>query len=72
MIRTGKVMSIDKKSNSGIIRDIRGKDYFFSGVECYGEQLPPLYSTVTFVKDDDFKQTNVAMLIKLDQLPRSI
>lgn len=72
MIRTGKVMSIEADRKSGIIRDVRGKDYFFSIDEVDNQQMPPLYSQVTFIKDEDFKSTLVACLVKLDQLPRAI
>ena len=72
MVRFGKVMSIDKTTNTGIIRDQRGRDFFFYGYECENDQLPPLYSVVSFIKDEDFKSTNVACLIKIKQLPRAI
>lgn len=71
MIRTGKVMQVNSAENSGIIRDVRGKDYLFTLAECVAGVLPPLYSTVHFEKDEDFS-TPVAINVKVDQLPRRI
>lgn len=73
MIRSGKLMSIDRLTNSGVIRENGSrKEYLVTASECKDQTLPPLYSTVTFIKDEDFKSTNVAMLVQVDQLPRAI
>lgn len=63
MVKSGTVISLDRSSNMGVIETKRGQEFFFSINECEGNELPPLYSHVTFVKDPDYLATNVAMLI---------
>ena len=73
MIRAGTVIRIDYQTKSGVIRDLDNrKEFFFSAVECENEDLPPLFSTVTYIKDTDYVSTDVACLIKLDRLPHAV
>lgn len=72
MVRFGKIMSIDAKTRTGVIRDDSGRDFYFSAVECEGENIPPKFSSVSFIKDPDFKSANVACLVKLERLPIAI
>lgn len=60
MIRRGTVISIDHKTNTGVIKDVRGKEFFFSNVNCQDKVTPRLNQKVKFVKDSDFQSTNVA------------
>jgi hypothetical protein len=64
MVRSGIVKHIDRANNTGIIEDKRGREFFFSIAECCENELPQLYTVVTFVKDPDYKSTDVAALIK--------
>ncbi len=63
MILNGKVMKLDHATGTGVIRDLRGKEFFFRADDCKDAQLPPLHSFVTFMRDEDFKSTNVATLV---------
>lgn len=67
MVLYGRIIEVDIKTGSGIIQDERGREYVFLADEC-GGILPPKYTTVTFIRDRDFK-TPVASLIRIDQLP---
>jgi hypothetical protein len=64
VVKLGTVISLNKAEQTGIIVDKNNREYFFSVHECCENELPPMWSEVTFVKDADFKSTNVAMLIK--------
>lgn len=64
MVRTGKVISIDKKNRSGTIRDTKGKTFCFSQAECKGETLPKLFEVVTFEQDIEWTFIKVAILIQ--------
>lgn len=72
MIRMGKVMAIEPDRKSCVIRDERGRDFFCPVEEMHSKQIPPLFSTVTFIRDEDYKSTLVACLVKLDRLPVAI
>ncbi len=67
MILYGRVTDIDTRTGSGIITCQQGRDFLFLRSDCHDETLPPIYSTVTFLKDRDYKTTNVAHLVKVDQ-----
>lgn len=64
MVRQGLVISIDEKTLTGIIQDKKNRHFFFSVNECHGLRMPALFSKVTFIKDTDFKSTDVASLVK--------
>lgn len=64
MVRSGTVIRVDAFSNSGMIRDEKGREFYFHLQECCENKLPRLYSVVTFIKDQDFKSTDVAALIQ--------
>ena len=66
MLKRGMVISIDHKSNTGIIREGGKRDYFFTVEDCQNLKIPELYSSVSFYKDDDYKFTNVAILIQTE------
>ena len=68
MFRSGIVVEIDYRNKTGIIEDKNKNEFFFSAVECENQDLPRLHSVVTFVKDPDFKSTNVASLIKVSEI----
>lgn len=63
MIRVGKVIHFDKKDNSGVIADYKGKTYLFKKTDCKDEKVPALNTKVTFVRDEDFQFANVALLV---------
>jgi hypothetical protein len=64
MVRKGSVIRLSHQDNSGVILDDKGREFYFHANECEGDILPPLDAKVTFVKDTDFKSTNVASLVK--------
>jgi hypothetical protein len=64
VVKSGTVIHLDYASNMGVIETKGGVEFFFRVTECVEGELPPLYSLVTFIKDPDYKATNVAMLIK--------
>lgn len=65
MIRSGTVTHVDHFTKSGVIKDNNsGREFYFGIYECCDNELPKMYSTVTFVKDPDYKATDVASLIK--------
>ena len=68
---SGKIMSLDPKSNTGVIRDVRGKDFLFYFAECENDTPPPVHSLVTFERDEDF-QIEVACVVRLKELPRKV
>lgn len=64
MIRDGKILSIDKATNSGVLLDLRSRRKFqFSSIECQGEVLPAIDTRVTFIIDTDQPVQNVACVI---------
>jgi hypothetical protein len=67
----GAVVSRDRKTNTGIIRDQVGREFFVFGYECEGGQIPPKYTTVTFYKDADYR-TNVACMVDVQSYPSTI
>ncbi len=71
MILFGKVTKLNYEHKAGVITDQRGQEYFFYWYECEGEMLPPLYSTVTFLRDPNYPHTRIAELIKVDSYPTS-
>jgi hypothetical protein len=72
MVKSGMVISVDASQQCGVIQDDKKRQFFFSINECCDNRLPSVYTTVTFVKDPDFKSTNVAMLIKESKVFKSI
>jgi hypothetical protein len=72
MVRSGLVIMLNRADNTGIIQDARKREFFFSIHECVENELPKLYSTVTFVKDADYKSTDVAALIKQSEVFKAI
>lgn len=68
MVYSGIVKQVCKATKTGVIEDKNGREFFFSIDECCENELPPLWSTVTFVKDPDYKSTNVAALVKRSPL----
>ncbi len=68
MVRSGIVTSVCRASNTGTIEDKNGREFFFTIYECCENELPAIYSLVTFVKDPDYKATDVAALIKRSNL----
>lgn len=64
MVRSGIVKSVCKATKTGIIEDKNKREFYFSIDECVENELPTQFSTVTFVKDSDYKTTDVACLIK--------
>ena len=64
MVLSGIVKEVNKATKSGVIQTKLGKEYFFNISECVENELPVQWSNVTFIKDPDFKTTNVAMLVK--------
>jgi hypothetical protein len=63
MLRLGQIKSIDRHSNTGVLVDQKGIEYFFDASECYGEEIPKRGTTVSFTRDEDYKRTNVALQI---------
>jgi len=61
MVRTGKVISIDKRNRSGVIRDDKKQEFCFSQAECKDQMLPQLFSTVSFEHDPDWISIKVAI-----------
>jgi len=68
MVRSGIVKSLDRAQKCGVIEDAKGREFFFTAFECDGQELPKLHTVVTFVKDPDYKSTDVAMLIKRSEV----
>lgn len=68
MVKSGIVTSVCRATYTGTIEDSKGREFFFSIDECVELELPKLYSTVTFIKDPDYKSTDVAALIKTSQV----
>jgi hypothetical protein len=64
MVRSGIVVRVDVKDQTGIIEDKNGREFFFCVQECFEGKLPEMHAVVTFVKDPDFKTTDVASLVK--------
>ena len=63
MLKQGTVVRVDFKSNTGIIKDKKGKEFFFSVEDCKNLTLPKLYTSVSFYRDQDYKNTDVAIYI---------
>lgn len=63
MVRVGKVISINKAERSGLITDFRGREFIFLVKDCKDEAIPKLNTRVTFIKDDDFKTIDVAVVV---------
>lgn len=57
----GRVKSIDKKNRSGVISDLRGREYFFSLKDVQGESFPALNGKVNFKRDADYVTIDVAI-----------
>lgn len=72
MVLSGMVIHLDLVNKTGIIEGKNRREFFFSIHECVENELPRLYSTVTFIKDPDYKSTNVAALIKTSKVFGSI
>lgn len=68
MIKSGMIIQINKWDGTGIIETKHGQQFFFSSEECVGSEMPKLFTQVTFLKDPDFRQTDVAMLIQHSQI----
>jgi hypothetical protein len=68
MVRSGIVIEVDRFTQTGIIEDHNKNQFFFSLADCLEGDLPALWSMVTFLKDKDYKHTNVAMLVKKSNL----
>lgn len=68
MVRSGIVVQVNRAEQTGIIEDKNGREFFFSIHECVDNELPGLNSVVTFVKDPDFKSTDVASLVKVSEI----
>ncbi len=67
-MKSGIVVSLNYAEGTGIIEAKGNQEYFFSIAECVENELPPLYSLVTFVRDSAFKSTPVASLIMRSQI----
>jgi hypothetical protein len=67
MFKSGIVIQVDHKTQTGVIEAKNGTEFFFSASECEGGELPAIHSVVTFIKDQDFKSTNVASLVKVSE-----
>jgi hypothetical protein len=63
MERFGRVLRLELDSKSGVILDFKGKEFFFSAIECEGEAAPAVGTKVSFFKDEDFS-TPVAVCVK--------
>lgn len=73
MVRSGIVIRLDYVTSSGVIEETRTKkEFFFNIHECVELRLPRLHTTVTFIKDPDFKSTDVAALVKPDEVFKRI
>lgn len=70
MVKSGIVKALNRAENTGVIEGKDGREYFFSINECCDLELPRLWATVTFVKDPDYKSTNVAALVKQSHIGR--
>jgi hypothetical protein len=65
MVKSGLVVSLNHADQTGIIECSKTKqEFFFSVNECFEGRLPRIWEHVTFIKDADFKTTDVAALIK--------
>jgi hypothetical protein len=64
MVKSGIVVSVNIADRCGVIEDKQKREYYFHVDSCVENELPPLWSTVTFKKDPDYKSTDVATLIK--------
>jgi hypothetical protein len=62
MIRSGVVKIATE--TCGTIQDGQGREFYFGVQDCVEGKVPKLHSFVTFVKDPDFKSTDVALLVK--------
>lgn len=68
MVRSGIVTQLNRHEGSGTIEDANGREFFFHESECCEEEIFSVGTQVTFVKDTDFKSTNVAALVKRSAL----
>jgi hypothetical protein len=68
----GRVIEANQTTQSGIIQDQDGREYFFNLDECCEGMLPPRFATVTFIRDRDYVYSDVAALIKVDRYPSGI
>lgn len=69
MVLYGIVIRLNHRKRAGLIRDTYGREFHFWASECEGDELPPLGSSVTFLRDPQYGKIRVAHLIRVDQLP---
>lgn len=61
--RKGIVTQVIEVGLCGVIRDGMGREFYFAAKDCAGG-LPEVGAQVSFIKDPDFKATDVAYLIE--------
>ncbi len=59
----GRVVSINSRECSGLIRDIKGNEFIFTQWECKDDKMPLPGDQVTFIKDEDWRTINVALMV---------
>ena len=72
MVKSGIVISIDRFAKTGVIEDQQRREYFFTIHECFENELPSLYSNVTFIRDPDYKTTLVAALVRRSEVFKKV
>ena len=64
MNQLGIIVSVDESSNSGILENQFGVQFFFFGKDCFESSIPQRGTIVTFQRDHAFRNTMVAELIE--------